>query len=490
MISKKVFVGDGSNNRFLSDFIIRSEQFTRVYNYWYDPVGVHGDVHPESGLFIRTTDFPESEDIVTIDKWDLVDNSISFYVSPYSGSHVYIEVATTPDEFGDTLVQPSVEKAEEAAAAALVSELASKASENAASTSEGNAASSAAAALVSKNDSASSAVASQNSALASASSAGQSDASAAAALASKNAAATSASEALASKNAAASSESAAAISASNSQNSAVASSNSASASLSSANDAAASAAALPTIVSGDAYKFLVISSAENGYNKLTQGTAFNTSFGSAHENSMRGDFISYKRANGINEGTIDADPDTTIVPLMLTNHANSPDPTYFWHISTTFYNAISTSANKGQIAVQYTTQTGYPAKVYSRSNFGAIFTPWSLIGGEEPWQFPTLQNGWANFSTSFMPARYKKDSSNVVHINAFIKDGTAGSGDAIFTLPVGYRPDKNTVISALNANTTVYYYVNTGGEITPSLNFTPSSWLSLNFSFALTLPTT
>ena len=115
MISKKVFEADGTNFRFLSDFIIRSEQFCRVYNYVYDPNGVDGSVDPETGLYIRTSDTPSSEDLVTIDKWDLVDNSISFYTVPHAGVHIYIEVATTAEEFGDTLVQPSVEKAEEAA---------------------------------------------------------------------------------------------------------------------------------------------------------------------------------------------------------------------------------------------------------------------------------------------------------------------------------------------------------------------------------------
>ena len=121
MISKKVFGADGSNRRFLSDFIIRSEQFTRVYNYIFDVNGVDGDIDPSSGLYIRVSDVPASGDLVTIDKWDLVDNSISFYTAPATGSRVYIEVATTSEEFGDTITQPSVERAIEAAAAAELS---------------------------------------------------------------------------------------------------------------------------------------------------------------------------------------------------------------------------------------------------------------------------------------------------------------------------------------------------------------------------------
>ena len=118
MISKKVFSADGRNTRFLSDFIIRSEQFTRVYNYLYNPAGVEGAIDPTTGLTIHITDVPASGDLVTIDSWDLVDNSISFYAAPTSGSRVYIEVATASEEFGDTLVLPSVDRAEKAALAA------------------------------------------------------------------------------------------------------------------------------------------------------------------------------------------------------------------------------------------------------------------------------------------------------------------------------------------------------------------------------------
>lgn len=215
MISKKVFAADGSNIRFLSDFIIRSEQFTRVYNYIYDMNGVEGAVDVNSGLFIRVNDVPNSADLVTIEKWDLVDNSISFYTPPYAGSRVYIEVATTSEEFGDTLVQPSVERAEAAAAA-------SEASAAAALVSEGNAA-------------ASEAQAAAEAALAAAE--------AAAALASQVAAAASAAAALVSEGNASASEIAAAASAVTAANEAAASAASAAAAAASAVTAATEAAA-------------------------------------------------------------------------------------------------------------------------------------------------------------------------------------------------------------------------------------------------------
>jgi len=187
MIAKKIFDGDGSNIRFLSDFIIRSEQFCRVYNYVYDPDGIQGGIDPSTGLFIRIIDLPASEDLVTIEKWDLVDNSVSFYIAPQG--RVYIEVATTPEEFGDTLVQPSVKIAQEAAILASASADAAVIS-----------AADAEAARVSAEDSETAAGVSETNAKASEDAAVPA---AAEALVSENAAAISAAEALVSENAAA-----------------------------------------------------------------------------------------------------------------------------------------------------------------------------------------------------------------------------------------------------------------------------------------------
>jgi len=163
MISSKKFSADGNNKRFLSDFLIRSEQFCRVYVFKYDDtLATDGsEDHLEdiskpwsypTNIYVRGTTLPKSnEDLITIDNFDLVDNSIVFYVEPAPTSLIYMEVATTAEEFGDTLTAPSVVAAEAAAAASAASEAAALVSENAAGVSEGNASDSEAAALASKN---------------------------------------------------------------------------------------------------------------------------------------------------------------------------------------------------------------------------------------------------------------------------------------------------------------------------------------------------
>ena len=129
MISRKIFKANGTENRFLSDFLIRSEQFARPYVFIYDntlPTDGSGDILEDGTALQVNHNYPDNlwkrggsvarpEDLVTVDKWAVVDNSILYYKAPPSLSTVWVEVATTSEEFGSTLTQPSVEKAEKAA---------------------------------------------------------------------------------------------------------------------------------------------------------------------------------------------------------------------------------------------------------------------------------------------------------------------------------------------------------------------------------------
>lgn len=126
MVSTKKFITDGTTKSFLSEFIIKSIQHARVYIYEYkadcadtgvcDTIGSHG-------YFIRQTDAPLSADLVTIDKYDLIDNRISFYNDyiPPAGLTLWIEVATNSTEFSDILSTPAAIRAESAADSAELS---------------------------------------------------------------------------------------------------------------------------------------------------------------------------------------------------------------------------------------------------------------------------------------------------------------------------------------------------------------------------------
>jgi hypothetical protein len=125
MISYKKMSADGNLTRFLSDFIIKNEQYVRVYAYIYDSEGEDGTLSGD--YYIRTSDYPDTDDLQGLDLWDLVDNSISFYDAPSSGVTIWIEVSTTPEEFD--VAEQAAEDAAAAQAAAEDAQAAAEASE-------------------------------------------------------------------------------------------------------------------------------------------------------------------------------------------------------------------------------------------------------------------------------------------------------------------------------------------------------------------------
>jgi len=69
---------------------------------------------------------------------------------------------------------------------------------------------------------------------------------------------------------------------------------------------------------------------------------------------------------GVTEGSISQDPNTTQSHVILSNHANTPDSSNYWHITTTFYSSVT--GNRGQIAVQYANGS----RVYARSYYEGV----------------------------------------------------------------------------------------------------------------------
>ncbi|WIX04455.1 phage tail protein [Pseudomonas sp. AR5] len=73
------------------------------------------------------------------------------------------------------------------------------------------------------------------------------------------------------------------------------------------------------------------------------------------------------------QGATTQDPNVATDPVILTSHANSPGQGLYWHISTTFYSAISATANRSQIAVSY---NGAVTQQWARHCFGGAWTDW------------------------------------------------------------------------------------------------------------------
>lgn len=69
----------------------------------------------------------------------------------------------------------------------------------------------------------------------------------------------------------------------------------------------------------------------------------------------------------------------------------------------------------------------------------------------QPWQVPTLLNGWANYGGTATTVGYMKDSMGFVHLKGLVKSGTLGTN--VFVLPPGYRPAAYNRVAVIASGT-------------------------------------
>ena len=100
----------------------------------------------------------------------------------------------------------------------------------------------------------------------------------------------------------------------------------------------------------------------------------------------------------------------------------------------------------------------------------------SLQNAEEPWQTPSLLNGWVTYDNGYNPPGYFKDSFGIVHLRGLVKDGVRTT---IFTLPVGYRPAFRELQAVLTwGNTIGQLDIQTNGQVL--MNLGNNAWFSLD----------
>jgi len=93
-----------------------------------------------------------------------------------------------------------------------------------------------------------------------------------------------------------------------------------------------------------------------------------------------------------------------------------------------------------------------------------------------------FENSWANQGGGATPARFYKDKLNRVYIEGVIDSGT--TGNTIFTLPKGYRPEYQTIQLVNNNNggpgpggAKVRVTVNADGTVVPDFSAGTNMWL-------------
>jgi hypothetical protein len=106
---------------------------------------------------------------------------------------------------------------------------------------------------------------------------------------------------------------------------------------------------------------------------------------------------------------------------------------------------------------------------------------WTAIvagGGDAGWTAPTFQNSWVNYAGGvYSPAGYRKDGAGFVHLRGLVSTGTVGSGVAIFTLPVGYRPAYQSLFVTISNSLIARVDVQADGKV--CLTSGSATWASL-----------
>lgn len=103
--------------------------------------------------------------------------------------------------------------------------------------------------------------------------------------------------------------------------------------------------------------------------------------------------------------------------------------------------------------------------------------------GTDKFLFPTFQNGWINYDTTWAPAYYFKDKSGRVQCVGLIKSGTTTAGTVLFNLPAGYRPGLQQLFATASNDLFARIEVMVNGDVTCGAG-TSATWLSLtNMTF-------
>lgn len=107
----------------------------------------------------------------------------------------------------------------------------------------------------------------------------------------------------------------------------------------------------------------------------------------------------------------------------------------------------------------------------------------SVVSVEAP-LYPTLLNGWANYSATtngYAHAQFYRDASGIVHIEGFLTKTGTGL-DPIFQLPVGFRPRQRQEFVGTTGGTGIFRFgVEVDGRVIP--RDLPSSWCGIAASF-------
>lgn len=96
---------------------------------------------------------------------------------------------------------------------------------------------------------------------------------------------------------------------------------------------------------------------------------------------------------------------------------------------------------------------------------------------------PAYQNSWTNYNSPWSKNSFIKTADNIVTINMMAKSGTNNA--TIFTLPVGYRPDRQISCVGRTPSEALLIDVSTNGQV-KSEGATNNQWITFCITFKAT----
>lgn len=104
--------------------------------------------------------------------------------------------------------------------------------------------------------------------------------------------------------------------------------------------------------------------------------------------------------------------------------------------------------------------------------------PGSTFVATQPWQAPTLLNGWVYFGAPYSTPGYYRDPLVRVHLKGLLKSGTTIAGTPYFTLPAGYRPGSELILPIMSNGALGQVVIDTSGNVEHHVG--SAVWISLD----------
>ncbi|ENC6723363.1 pyocin knob domain-containing protein [Vibrio harveyi] len=159
------------------------------------------------------------------------------------------------------------------------------------------------------------------------------------------------------------------------------------------------------------------------------------------------------------------DPDTDLAPQFISNHANSPDSSVYWHITQRFYTSASSDSNRTQLAIEYNTAANAPPRVAVRTHYSDVWTDWRFLGegsgGSVEW------DDVLNKPSTFPPSAHTHAMGEITDLDPTtlmrtIGDQTVGGTKTFVTAPVlGETAAYSVTLRRNSASNICIRYLNT-----------------------------